>query len=146
MMEPRISLLTVAVDDLAAERRFYEQLGWEVADAIDELVVFDLLGQSLALYARGAMARDIGLDPGQLAPGGTACAYNVRAVEEVQPLLDSVRAAGGTVLKDAHETAWGGTVGYFRSPEGQLWEVAHNPHAPLADDGRFRWRGYGDES
>lgn len=145
-MDQRISLITIAVDDVATERAFYEALGWEVADALEGLVVFDLLGHSLALYDREAMARDVGMDPVELAPGGTACAHNVDTAEEVQPLLDTVRAAGGTVLKEAHTADWGGTVGYFLSPEGQLWEVAHNPGAPLAADGRFRWRGHGDES
>ena len=145
MMDQRISLVTLAVDELAVERAFYEALGWEVADATDDMVVFDLLGQSLALYGRAAMARDMGLEPEELAPGGSTCSVNVRSAGEVQPVLDAVDAAGGTVLKTAHEVFWGGTVGFFATPEGHLWEVAHNPHAPLADDGRFRWRGYGDE-
>lgn len=144
-MEQRISLVTLAVDDLQRERDFYASLGWEVVDATDDLVVFDLLGQSLGLYSRTSMARDMGLDPDQLAPGGCTCSVNVRSAAEVQPVLDAVVAAGGTVLREAHEMTWGGTVGFFRTPEGHLWEVAHNPHAPLAADGRFRWRGYGDD-
>lgn len=144
MMEQRISLVTLTVDDLAAERAFYEALGWQVADATDDLVVFDLLGQALALYSRAAMARDMGLGPEELATGGCTCSLNVRAAVEVQPVLDAAAAAGGTVLKQAHEVFWGGTVGFFRTPGGHAWEIAHNPHAPLAADGRFRWRGYGD--
>lgn len=145
-MDQRVSLITLAVDDLSAERAFYEALGWTVTDATDDLVVFDLLGQTLGLYDRAAMARDMGLEPEQLAPGGATCAMNVRTAEEVQPVLDAARAAGGTVLKAAHEVFWGGTVGYFRTPDGHPWEVAHNPQAPLAADGRFRWRGFGVES
>ena len=144
-MDQRISLLTLAVDHLADERAFYEALGWEVADATDDLVVFDLLGQSLALYSRAAMARDMGLEAHELAPGGCTCSLNVATAADVEPVLDAVDAAGGTVLKGAHEVVWGGTVGYFATPEGHLWEVAHNPHAPLAADGRFRWRGYGPD-
>lgn len=145
-MDQRVSLITLAVEDLAAERTFYEALGWEVTDATDDLVVFDLLGESLALYAAASMARDMGLDPEQLRPGGSTLSVNVRTAADVQPVLDAAAAAGATVLRDAHEMFWGGTVGFFRAPAGHLWEVAHNPHAPLAADGRFRWRGYGDDS
>lgn len=145
-MEQRVSLITLAVEDLAAERAFYEALGWEVTDATDDLVVFDLLGQSLGLYAAASMACDMGLDPEQLLPGGSTLSLNVRTATEVQPVLDAAAAAGATVLRDAHQMFWGGTVGFFLAPAGHLWEVAHNPDAPLAADGRFRWRGYGDDS
>ena len=142
-MDQRISLVTLAVDDVGTERAFYEALGWEVADATDDLVVFDLLGQSLALYSAAAMASDMGVRPEQLHAGGITLSVNVHEPDAVQPALDAVRDAGGTVLRDAHEVFWGGTVGYFQAPAGHLWEVAHNPHAPLAEDGRFSWRGHG---
>lgn len=145
-MDQRVSLITLAVGDLATERAFYEALGWEVTDATEALVVFDLLGATLGLYDRAAMARDMGLDEDRLLPGGNTLSINVRAAEDVQPLLDAVAAAGGEVLRTAHEVFWGGTTGFFATPEGHLWEVAHNPFAPLAADGRFRWRGFGDEA
>ena len=144
-MDQRISLITLAVTDVGVGRTFYEDLGWEVTEATDDLVVFDLLGQSLALYSAAAMADDMGVRPEQLHPGGVTLSVNVSRPDDVQPVLDAVRDAGGTVLRDAHEVFWGGTVGYFQAPAGHLWEVAHNPHAPLAPDGRFRWRGFGDE-
>ena len=142
-MDQRISLITLAVADVGAERTFYEELGWEVTDATDDLVVFDLLGQSLGLYSAAAMAREMGVRPEQLHPSGITLSVNVRGAGDVQPVLDAVRHAGGSVLRDAHEVFWGGTVGYFQAPAGHLWEVAHNPHAPLAEDGRFSWRGHG---
>lgn len=145
-MDQRISLITLAVDDVVAERGFYEALGWEPVDTTPGMVVFDLIGHSFALYEAANMATDMGLDRDRLRPGGSTLSVNVSAPDDVQPLLDAARAAGGTVLRDAHEVFWGGTVGYFATPAGHLWEIAHNPAAPLADDGRFRWRGYGDES
>lgn len=142
-MDQRVSVVTLAVDDPAAAARFYERLGWVRTDEQPDIVVFDLLGATLALYRRAAMARDMGLPEDRLAPGGAVLACNVREAAHVQPVLDAAAAAGGRVLRDAHEVFWGGTTGYFADPEGHLWEVAHNPHAPLADDGRFRWRGFG---
>jgi catechol 2,3-dioxygenase-like lactoylglutathione lyase family enzyme len=143
-MDQRISLVTLAVEALEVERAFYEALGWQAVDRTEDLVVFDLLGQSLGLYRASAMARDMGLGEDELRPGGQTLSVNVRGAADVQPVLDAVRAAGGTVLRDAHEVFWGGTVGFFRAPAGHLWEVAHNPSAPLAADGRFRWRGFGE--
>lgn len=145
MMDQRISLVTLAVDAPETERAFYEALGWEVVDQTDDLVVFDLLGQSLGLYRASAMAQDMGLEEADLRPGGQTLSINVRTAADVQPVLDAVVDAGGTVLRGAHEVFWGGTVGFFRAPAGHLWEVAHNPSAPLAADGRFRWEGYGDD-
>lgn len=145
-MDQRVSLITLAVDDVDVERRFYEAMGWDVTDATDDLVVFDLIGQSLALYAASAMARDMGLTTEQLRAGGSTLSLNVREATDVQPVLDAARAAGAEVLRDAHEVFWGGTVGFFRAPGGHLWEVAHNPQAPLDADGRFRWRGYGEQA
>ena len=145
-MDQRVSLVTLAVADLDRERAFYEALGWVVTDATDDLVVFDLLGATLGLYDRAAMARDMGLAASRLAPGGSTLSVNVPEAADVQPVLDAVREAGGEVLREAHEMFWGGTVGFFATPDGHLWEVAHNPFAPLAADGRFRWRGFGPEA
>lgn len=145
-MDQRISVVTLAVDDLDRSRRFYEALGWEVAEAVDGAVVaFDLIGQSLSLYGRADLARDMGVDPADLGTGAITLACNVRSAEEVQPLLDQFGAAGGRVLADADVLGWGGTVGYAADVDGHVWEVAHNPMAPLAPDGRFRWWGFGED-
>lgn len=144
-MDQRISVVTLAVADLARSRRFYEDLGWHVAEAVDgSVVAFDLVGQSLSLYGRTDLARDVGVDEAALATGGVTLACNVEEPEDVEPTLDEFAAAGGTVLRPAGPVDWGGTVGYAADPDGHVWEIAHNPFAPLAPDGRFRWHGYDD--
>ena len=142
-MEQRVSLITLAVADVAASAAFYEALGWRRAEAPEGLVVFDLIGQSLGLYPRADLARDMGLDEDALGHGAVTLACNVRDKAEVAAVLDEARAAGAEVLKEAHDVFWGGHIGYFRDPDGHIWEVAHNPFAPLRADGAFRWSGYG---
>ena len=69
-------------------------------------------------------------------------AHNLRAKAEVDEVLSRVEGAGGSILKPAQDVFWGGYHGYFADPDGHIWEVAHNPFAPLAEDGAFRWNGY----
>lgn len=144
-MEQRISLITLAVTDVARATRFYQDLGWQRVDSPDGIVVFDLLGQTLGLYPRADLARDMGLSPDQMGTGGMTLSHNVRDKSDVAPLLARAKAAGAKVLKPAHDVFWGGHIGYFADPDGHIWEVAWNPFSPLhPQTGAFRWNGYGD--
>jgi uncharacterized glyoxalase superfamily protein PhnB len=67
-----------------------------------------------------------------------ALAYNARSRTEVDAVMAEAVAAGGALRKPAHETVWGGYSGYFADPDGHLWEVAHNPFWPIAEDGAIR--------
>ena len=145
-MEQRVSLITLGVADLAASAAFYERLGWQRAESPDEVVAFDCIGMSVALYDRRKLAADLGMGPLTLGTGLATYACNVRTELEVAEVLAAARAAGGRVVKEAQPTYWGGHHGFFADPDGHLWEVAHNPFSPLRDDGAFRWNGYGDES
>ncbi|MEM9854396.1 MAG: VOC family protein [Pseudomonadota bacterium] len=139
MMEPRISLITLAVGDLQASAAFYEALGWTRVKTDDAgIIAFDLLGQVLGLYSRAAMARDTGLEitPGF---GGITLGYNVRDKKEVAAICARAVAAGGRVLKEPHDIFWGGHSAFFADLDGHVWEVSHNPFAPVADDGAFQW-------
>ena len=141
-MEQRVSLITLGVPNVAEAAGFYEQLGWRRADSPDGVVAFDLISQTLGLYPLEALAEDIGLPVSELGHGAMTLSYNTRTVEEVAALLAKAEAAGATILRPAGEVFWGGTIGYFRAPDGHIWEIAHNPFSPLAENGAFRWNGY----
>jgi hypothetical protein len=143
VMEPRVSLITLGVEDVARAAAFYAAMGWRRVDSPEGIVVFDLLGQALGLYPRADLARDMGVEPETLGTGAMTLAYNVRGKAEVAEVLDAARAAGARVLREAHDVFWGGHIGYFADPEGHVWEVAHNPFSPLSKEGAFRWEGYG---
>lgn len=54
---------------------------------------------------------------------------------EVGAILAAAEVAGGTVVKPAADTFWGGHGGYFADPDGHAWEVSFNPFWPLLADG-----------
>ena len=134
-MEQRLSLVTLGVDDVAAARRFYEALGWTTRAAPDdEIVFFQAGGVVVALWSREALAADTGsADRGGF--GGITLAHNVRSPAEVDGVLAEAAAAGGTVVRPGAATSWGGYSGIFLDPAGHAWEVAHNPHWTVHDDG-----------
>ncbi|GGH12117.1 hypothetical protein GCM10007036_09700 [Alsobacter metallidurans] len=139
---PRVSLITLAVADVARSTAFYAALGWPLSFASQaEVSFFDLDGLVLSLYGRDALAADLGLQPAAPPQPGVAptftLAQNQRSREAVDRVLAEATAAGGTLLKAGHETHWGGYVGYVADPDGHVWEIAHNPHWPLDASGRI---------
>lgn len=134
-MEQRVSLITLGTTDLARARRFYEQLGWR-GQEVEQTVFFQAGGLVLVLWGREALARDAGVaDEGGPASSGVALAQNVRSRREVDQVLAQAAAAGATVTRPAAETFYGGYAGWFQDEDGHLWEIAHNPGFPLAEDG-----------
>lgn len=139
-MEPRLSLVTLGVSDVARARGFYQALGFTLSPASQaEVAFFDLGGVVLSLWSRDALSADAGL-PVARGFGGVSLAHNVRSRAEVDRVLAQAQSAGATILRPAHETAWGGYSGYFADPDGHPWEVAHNPFWTLDAHGRL-WSG-----
>ena len=137
-MEQRLSLVTLGVADLARARSFYEALGWATqAEPDDDVVFFQTGGMIVALWGRGQLAEDSGVeDPGGW--GGVTLALNVRSPAEVDAVIDEARAAGARIGRAGATTFWGGYSGVFVDPDGHPWEVAHNPHWTIAEDGSTR--------
>src|SRR3954449_6501259 len=134
-MEQRVSLVTLGVRDLARSRGFYEALGWKSGAAPDdEVVFFQAGGMIVALWGREQLAEDTAVeDSGGW--GGVTLAYNARSPEEVDEVLAEAEAAGGGIGRPGAETFWGGYSGIFLDPDGHPWEVAHNPHWTIKEDG-----------
>lgn len=139
-MEPRISIITLGVDDLERAARFYEAMGLERNSRFAEGVAFfQMGGMVLALWPRDELAEDAGIERERGAPGfsGVALAYNTRSESEVSLILERAEKAGGRIVKPAQRAFWGGMQGYFTDTEGNLWEVAHNTDFPLDAEGRL---------
>ncbi|WP_065330503.1 VOC family protein [Tritonibacter mobilis] len=141
-MEQRVSLITLGVRDMEASAQFYESLGWKRVESEEGIIAFDLISQTIGLYPLEKLAEDMNLPVEDLGTGAMTLSHNVRAAEDVTTLMERARAAGASVLREAGAVFWGGTIGYFRAPDGHIWEVAHNPYSPLAENGAFRWAGY----
>jgi len=137
-VEQRLSLVTLGVRDLARARAFYEALGWTTrARPEDDVVFFQAGGMIVALWDRAKLAEDSGVVDGG-GWGGMTLAHNVRSPAEVDAVIDQARAAGATIPRAGGDTFWGGYTGIFVDPDGHPWEVAHNPHWTVEDDGTVR--------
>lgn len=140
-MTPRVTLITLGVDDLEAAVRFYrEGLGLKTEGIIGReidhgaVAFFDLqAGLKLGLWPRTSIAHDSGMPLGPRSATEFTIAHNVNSAPEVDAVLAQARAAGADIAKPGHATAWGGYSGYFRDLDGHLWEVAWNPAWPQDD-------------
>lgn len=138
-MEPRISLITLGVANLARAWQFYEALGWRASSASQGDVVFFQLGPIvLGLFSRAALAEDAQVPDSLPGFSGIALAQNMVSEEAVDQLLDEASRAGARILKPAQRAFWGGYSGYFADPDGHIWEVAFNPGFKLEADGSLR--------
>ena len=135
-MEQRVSLITLAVDDISRAKAFYEALGWR-GQEVEQTVFFQTGGIAVVLWGRAALAADAGV-PNTTQPGAfrrVALAHNVRSRDEVDTVMAAAAAAGATITRPAEETFYGGYAGYFADPDGHLWEIGWNPGFTLTDDG-----------
>ena len=120
-------MITLGVQDLQRARAFYhEGLGWPIDQEDDNWVCFLLGdgGSALALYPWRELAGDAMVAVDGTGFRGVTLAHNVRSEERVLEVLAEAERAGGTIVKPAQSTTWGGYGGYFADPEGYLWEVA----------------------
>ena len=134
-MKPRLTLITLGVDDLERALRFYRDgLGWSTAGIVGRefehgaVAFFDLQdGLKLAIWPRPSIAHDSGLRTSPSSPTDFTLGHNVSSRDEVDAVMSQAAAAGATIVKPASDTFWGGYAGYFQDPDGHLWEVAWNP-------------------
>ena len=142
-MKPRITLLTLGVDDLDRAVTFYRDgLGLPTRGIVGTefehgaVAFFQLqAGLKLAVWPRTSLSHDTGIPLGATSATEFTIGHNVGSKAEVDAVMRQAEAAGATIVKPAADAFWGGYSGYFKDPDGHLWEVAWNPHFPLSDDG-----------
>ncbi len=141
-MQPRITLITLGIDDLDRAVRFYrDSLGLKTPGIIGTefehgaVAFFELQpGLRLALWPRASLAHDSGLPVSPASPTDFCLAHNVLSKTEVDAVMAQAAAAGARIVKPARDTFWGGYAGYFQDPDGHLWEVAWNPQMLPAEN------------
>jgi uncharacterized protein len=140
-MQARIDVITLAVADLERALAFYRDgLGLEsrgivatefVGDEVDPagaIALFELRdGLMLSLYPRTELAKDAKVPLGPPKTGEFSLGHAVGSREEVDGVLSQAQAAGATLTDQPHDRPWGIYSGYFRDPDGHLWEVLWNP-------------------
>jgi catechol 2,3-dioxygenase-like lactoylglutathione lyase family enzyme len=135
-MEPRLSLVTLGVADLARASAFYEGLGWpRKVRSAEGVAFFQLGGMGLSLYPRAELAADAGVPMQHQPSQGFTLAYNTRSQNEVDAVLARAVVLGGQITRPAQEAFWGGYHGHFADPDGFLWEIAWNPGFAIGTDG-----------
>ena len=140
-MKPRITILTLGVDDLERAVKFYRNgLGFPTEGITGKqfdhgaIAFFDLqAGLKLAVFPRGDLAIDAGISKSDPSPTEFSIGHNVRTREEVDAVMEQAKSGGAKILKPAQETFWGGYAGYFQDPDGHMWEIAWSP-ALLPED------------
>lgn len=134
-MKPRITVITLGVDNLERSLAFYRDgLGLPTEGIIGgefehgAVAFFDLQsGIKLAIWARDDIAHDAGLAKTPSSPTELSLGHNVASKAEVDAVMAQAQVAGATMIKPASDTFWGGYAGYFQDPDGHLWEVVWNP-------------------
>jgi len=134
-MKPRITLVTLAVDDMDRALRFYRDgLGLATQGIFGTefehgaVAFFDLQhGVKLGIWPRKSLAHDTGLPQSGPSPTEMSLGHNVSSKDEVDATMAQAENAGATIVKPAQDTFWGGYAGYFQDPDQHLWEIVWNP-------------------
>ena len=134
-MKPRITVITVGVDDLEKSLAFYRDgLGLPTQGIIGTefehgaVAFFDLQPSlKLAIWPRESIAYDTGIPPGAPSATELTLGHNVASKAEVDTVMEQAEKAGAVIVKPAQDTFWGGYSGYFKDPDGHLWEIVWNP-------------------
>lgn len=138
-MKPCINIVTLAVADLQRALRFYRELDLDSPGVVGEefsgdeqqaagaVVMFKLTNLTLALYPRAELAKDAAIPLGPAKTGEFSIGQIVGGRKEVDAVLKQAKSAGATIVDRAHERPWGIYSGYFRDPDGHLWEIIYNP-------------------
>lgn len=139
-MRQKLNLITLGVDDFERSLSFYKKgLGWQKSDkSMENFALFDLGGIILALHPQHELAKDTTLAYQPTTFSGLTISYNARSEKEVDEVLEQVARLGATIVKPAQKVYWGGYSGYFKDPDGHLFEVAYNPFWELDENGNIK--------
>lgn len=141
LMKPRITVITIGVDDIEISLRFYRDgLGLMTEGIIGKefeqgaVAFFDLqAGLKLAVWPRKSISHDSGLPLSSASPTEFTLGHNVSSKAEVNAVMAQAEHAGAVIVKPAHDTFRGGYAGYFQDPDQHLWEIVWNPQWTAQD-------------
>jgi catechol 2,3-dioxygenase-like lactoylglutathione lyase family enzyme len=129
-MEQRVTFITLGVKDLKTSIDFYEsKFGWKRSEmSNDDMILYQLNGIHIALHSREELAKDATVDSEGNGFKGFTISYNVWSEKEVDELIKALKDKGVKIIKEPQKVFWGGYSSYVADPDGNLWEIAHNPY------------------
>ena len=131
-MKPRMSMVTLGVTDMSRSIEFYQKgLGFPRHGDSDDIAFFNLNGTWLGLFGREALAEDAQLSSVGSGFNSFVISHNVDSEDEVEEVMQQALKAGAELVKKPQKVSWGGFSGYFKDPDGHLWELAHNPFTQI---------------
>ena len=139
-MKQQLHLVTLGVRDFEKSTKFYKEIvGWRPSSSSNEEVTFfQAGGVVISVYQREKLAEDAQVDPEGNGFAGFTLAYNARSEEEVDEIISDLKSKGVEILKEPQKVFWGGYNAYFADPDGNCWEVAHNPFFPFDEQGNLK--------
>jgi len=139
-MQQRITIIGIGVKDLAVANDFYiGKFGWKKMDTSNEDITFLALnGILLSLYPLDKLSEDATVTLGDATYRPVTFAHNLASEKEVDQLFLELEAKGVKIIKQPQKVFWGGYSGYVTDPDGNLWEIAHNPYLALDEKGNIQ--------
>jgi catechol 2,3-dioxygenase-like lactoylglutathione lyase family enzyme len=138
-MQQQLSFVTLGVAELARSRRFYvEGFGWKPVFENEEIIFYQMAGVVLGTFLKSSLEADMNRS-GLLTPGAFSLAHNVLRKEEVEPVMQRLLSAGGSLLRAADAPPHGGWRGYVADPDGHAWEIACTPGIKIDAQGLVKF-------
>ncbi len=139
-MQQQMAVMTLGSEDLDRAKGFYGNgFGWTPVFENPEIVFYQMNGFVLGLFLKASLEVDMGTGGLSLSRGAYALAHNVRGQAEVDPLMEKLVSAGGSIIRAADAPPHGGYRGYVADPDGHAWEIAWNPAWPISPEGYVRF-------
>lgn len=134
-MQQQLSVLTLAILDLARSKRFYNDgFGWSPVFQNEEIVFYQMNGFVLGTWLQSSLEADMQRTD-LLRPGPYALGHNVVAKDDVKVVIERLVASGGRILREPDAPPHGGYRGYVADPDDHAWEIAWNPSWLIDDQG-----------
>jgi catechol 2,3-dioxygenase-like lactoylglutathione lyase family enzyme len=119
-----ISAITLFAEDLAATKKFYQEVfGLPIHYEDDDSAVFDF-GNTLINLLKSTAAREL-IEPAEVGPPRAGSRVQLTIdVDDVDAICDELKRRGVELLNGPIDRPWGIRTASFRDPGGHIWEIA----------------------
>ena len=139
-MQQQIAVVTLGISDLERSKAFYRDgFGWTPVFETPEIAFYQMNGFVFGTWLKSSLERDTQQE-GLSGPAPMSLAHNLREEADVQPAIDRLLEAGGTLLRAADSPPYGGLRGYVADPDKHIWEIAFNPLWPIDENGHVAFK------